>query len=116
MTSWLTNNWDKILGYVISIVIAGVVGFFSAIKAVDGQISSLQQRVVALETDSASLIKPKISSVDSISLEIDKMKSRMDMSDKENNIQKATYNLISLTRDEERRKTANEIKELLKEK
>ncbi len=41
--TWLANNWDKLLGFFLSIVVAGVVGFFTAVRATDNQIAELRR-------------------------------------------------------------------------
>lgn len=111
--NWLTNNWDKLLGFFLSIILAGVVGFFTAVRATDKQVSELRSRIVVLETDSKNLIKPNIVFIDNHKLEIERLSRKLDLLEKENDIQKATYTLIDLKRDEERRKTVSELKALL---
>ena len=115
MNLWIKENWDKILGYAISIVVAAVVGFFSAIRATDSEISDLRTRLVALETDSENLIKPKLNFIDTNRLTIESLSLAVDSVSQQNEIHKATFNLLSLTREETKRETINELKELLGE-
>ena len=114
MIQWLKENWDKLLGLIVSIVIAGVIGFFSAIRATESQIAGLRSRIVALETDSENLIKPKLEVVDATKLDVVRIVGRLDSFERENDIYKATYNLIELKREEEKRRTINELQEMLK--
>ena len=48
--SFIAQNWDKLVGILVSIVIAGVIGFFSAIGSIRGEISSLETEVRTLQT------------------------------------------------------------------
>lgn len=115
-SNWFKENWDKVLGFVLSIIVAGVVGFFSAIRATEGEISTLRLKIVALETDSKNLIKPKLNTIDNNEATIQSLVGRLAQLEKENDIHRATYNLLSLSREEERRKTIIALKELLQDK
>ena len=83
---WLSNNWDKLLGFFLSIALAGVVGFFSAVRATDSQVSELRGKIVALETDANNLIKPRITSIDSNKLEIERLIKKIEFIEQENDI------------------------------
>ena len=52
MINWWQNNWDKVLVAIVSIVVSGVVGFFSAILVTNKELSELGKQVVVLEPDS----------------------------------------------------------------
>ena len=114
-SNWFKENWDKVLAFFLSIIVAAVVGFFSAIRATDSEISVLRSKIVALETDSNNLIKPKLDTIADNEVAIERLIARQAQLENENDIHKATYNLLSLSREEERRKTINALQELLKD-
>ncbi|MPY25165.1 hypothetical protein [Shewanella sp. YLB-07] len=56
--SWLDDNWEKVATVVGSIAISGAVGFFSGIAAVKGDIAKLDNRLVKVQTEIDSALKP----------------------------------------------------------
>ena len=48
--SWLERYWDRILTAVLSTIIAGVVGFFAALRTMDADISSIKQDIASLKS------------------------------------------------------------------
>jgi hypothetical protein len=56
-TNWVAQNWDKVLVGVLSIVVSGVIGFFAAIRAVDGDISSIKQDLASIKTEGKLYLK-----------------------------------------------------------
>lgn len=63
--NWLTNNWDKILGFFFSIIVAGLIGFFSAIISLKGDISEIRTQITQIKVEIEKAINPKLSSIDS---------------------------------------------------
>jgi hypothetical protein len=56
MKRWLIENWDKLVGFLVSGLIAGIIGFFSAIRATEAEINELRLKVATLEADSKSVL------------------------------------------------------------
>ncbi|NKC15899.1 MAG: hypothetical protein GKR94_27985 [Gammaproteobacteria bacterium] len=73
MKEWMKNNWDKVLFPVQGIVISGVVGFYTAISAVDAKLSTLGERVTRNETEIQSTIKPQLSTLDNLKAQTRKL-------------------------------------------
>ena len=64
MNGFWSRNWDKIG----TLLLGGVVGFFSGIIATNQAISGLSDRVTKLETNAISLYKPAAIKVDEVKL------------------------------------------------
>lgn len=62
MKEWLKSNWDKALGFFMSIIVAGLVGYFSSAIATAERIAKLEQqgeerarRIEAIEKNAAAV-------------------------------------------------------------
>jgi hypothetical protein len=47
---FVAKHWDKLVAILLSTVIAGVIGFFSAVASIKGQIGNLEAEVRVLQT------------------------------------------------------------------
>lgn len=56
IASWVKNNWDKVLG----LLLAGVIGFFSAIAAIRNEISELNESIVSNKTRIEDHLMPNL--------------------------------------------------------
>lgn len=50
---WLSDNWDKVFSVILSSIIAGVIGFFSAISVIKSDIQKVENRIIEVEKDIA---------------------------------------------------------------
>ena len=48
-STWVGDNWDKILMAALSVVVSGVIGFFAAIKTIDSEVSSLKEQIAYMK-------------------------------------------------------------------
>ncbi len=110
---WLTDNWDKVLSVFFSVVVSGLVGFFSAVQSTQKEISALQSRITALETLNA-VAAPKLQAADDAKLKLAEITKDIDTIKTQNAISTQTNNLLQLLLTEQRQKTINELEELLR--
>lgn len=75
--SWLTSNWDKLISVSLSVIVGGVVGFFSSLLMINDRINILNEKIGSIETkttvtqntlDKAAL--PHISKIEDLSNKI----------------------------------------------
>jgi hypothetical protein len=59
VNQWWKDNWDKVLTALVSVVLSGVVGFFSAVISIRSEMSDLKERIVKIETQITSTLNPK---------------------------------------------------------
>ena len=112
MNNWWQKNWDKALVAIVSIVVSGVVGFFSAILVTTKELNELGKQVVVLEQQIKDHGKdiPNISSNDrkitNLSSRFDSIKDRVDLAE----TRVATIKELT---ELQRQRTVNELEELL---
>ncbi len=111
---WWSNNWDKVLTVGGGAIIAGIVGFYTAIIAIKSDIISLTERTVKLETEVAN-IKPKISNFEEYSKKIVEMEKDQEYLRDQTDISIHTNKLLDLRLEQERSKTIKELRALLTE-
>lgn len=80
---WLETNWDKLIIFIFSVVLSGVIGFFSGISAVKRDYCVLSQRVVKNETEISSAIKPQIIVCRENSVKLGKLERKLEELKKE---------------------------------
>jgi len=107
--SFFAENWDKLL----SAIIGGVVGFFAAIIAMKGDVATLAQRLVVVETTQSTSIQPKLINLDKNLAEMQLIEQRLAILEKKDETATMTTKLL-----EERLKTLQidtlkELKDLL---
>ncbi len=85
MNNWWSDNWDK----VATLLIGGVVGFFSGILATNQAISGLSERVTKLETTAVTTYAPAAKLVEEHRLKLIRFenalgdqKAELDLTDK----------------------------------
>ena len=113
--NWLTQNWDKVLTVVISVIISGTVGFFSAIFAVKTDLSNLAQRVATNETEIKSSLKPKVPTIERNSQGLRTIQTDVDFLKRQNDIATQTNKLLDLRIEQQREKTLQELRTMLKQ-
>jgi hypothetical protein len=42
---WLAENWDKLVSVLMSAVLSGAIGFFSAVNSIDREIAKLREKI-----------------------------------------------------------------------
>lgn len=62
--NWFADNWDKVLTVFVSVVLSGVIGFFSAVISIRSEISDLRYKVARLDTQIRTNLTPKSAIVD----------------------------------------------------
>ena len=66
--SWWAQNWDKVVSVLLSLIVGGVAGFFSAILAIQDQIHTISTRVTTIETEANTSWRPNIDKIDNIAV------------------------------------------------
>ena len=113
MQEWWNSNWDKVLTAFFSIVIAGLIGFFTATNAIKDKIGSLEKKVAILEEKALTAEKEpaktqqNIIAINNLNNRFDSMKDRVDLAE----TRVATIKELT---ELQRQKTVNELEELLK--
>jgi len=80
--SWITDNWDKIISVFIATIVAGLIGWFSAIISLKNDINELRTQI---QTNYMELkkefekVSPKLGSLDSLTNKTDNLEKRMVM-------------------------------------
>ena len=56
--NWITENWDRIISVFLAVVVAGLVGFFSALLSISGQLSDLKSDMLHADSNlNAELVR-----------------------------------------------------------
>ena len=104
--------FDKYGDKILSAVIGGIVGFFTAIMATKGDVSKLNERVVAIETQDKNT-EPKLKKLDQNLREMELLKQKLEILEKKDE----TATMISKSLEERLKnvqiQTLKELKELL---
>jgi gas vesicle protein len=66
VNNWWSNNWDK----VATLVLGGIVGFFTAVIATNQAISTLNERVAKIETKAQTQYDPGYQKINEINLKM----------------------------------------------
>ena len=112
---WFSDNMDKldkILTILISVIVAGVIGYFSGIIAIRGDISELSERLTKIETQRAEDRK-KIDEIDSIKQGIQQLKSDVTHATKIREMTAETNQKLEAIKIFWEQRTVNELEELL---
>jgi len=106
------DHWDKIL----TIIIAGVVGFFSAVAITKAEISRLNERIVEIETKYEVSVEPKLLTLEQNLREMVLVKEKMEILE----LKDSTANLINKQLEERlkvlRIETLKELNDLIGKK
>lgn len=114
MPEWLSKNWDRILAVVLSSVVAGLIGFFSAMRMVDDQLGMLRERVAKLEVAKEHFERDRVK-IGNNATAIQNLTSRHDsMTDRVVLSETRVATIKELT-ELQRGNTVNELKELLEQ-
>jgi hypothetical protein len=71
ISSWVSENWDKVLGVFLAAVVSGVIGFFAAILTLKDDIAHLREQITKLESErklyeTKDEMKPLLSDMDQV--------------------------------------------------
>ena len=114
--SWFSEHFDtveKILTVVVAIIVAGVVGYFSGILAIRGDISKISERVTALETHRKDDLN-KINKIETMQQEIQQLKIDIDHAKKIREMTAETNKRLDAIRVFWEQRTVEELEKLLK--
>ena len=75
--SWVQHNWEKVLSAVLAVIVGGVVGFSSAILAVNEEVYELKAQVVILKERLAKIVEPRIKHIDGVSTKVINLDKRI---------------------------------------
>ena len=63
--NWFRDNWEKILGVFLAVVVAGIIGFYSAIISLKGEIGQLKIEIAQLKVELSKAVSPKLDDINS---------------------------------------------------
>jgi hypothetical protein len=115
MSQWWKDNWDKVAMILISIVLSGVIGFFTAVLSIKGDMDALRERIAKVEAEEASAIIPKLGTMDANNRDIATLQTELSQIRRDTDISVQTNKLLDLRIEEERQKTAQTLKQFLDE-
>src|SRR5690349_16890858 len=98
ITTWLKDNWDKLLG----IAVSGVVGFYTALWSINSNVNAIGDRTTKIETELASAIKPKIPTIDQHTLDVQNLRRDFETLQKQTDLSVQTNKLLDLRLEQER--------------
>ena len=114
MRGWWATNWDKVAIVIFSPAMAGVIGFFSGIAAVQNDIASLRERAAALEAEVANL-KPLNSEMQKANQRLSSIEDIQELLKQRADVSAETKSLIELTIENSRRDTVKELRAMILE-
>jgi len=106
---WFSDNWDKVL----TVVAAAIVGFFTAIFTVQSRLSDLQRDLAKVQTTLDGAVVPKMQALDTMSVRLGDFSRELSDLQKQNMLSIQTNNYLQLLLTEERKRTANDLREIL---
>ena len=68
--SWFRDNLEKIFRLFLAVVVAGIIGFYSAVISLKNEISQLKVEIAQLKVELSKAINPKLNDIDSHSARI----------------------------------------------
>ncbi|UEM16579.1 hypothetical protein J4G43_021610 [Bradyrhizobium barranii subsp. barranii] len=74
--NWIKENWDKIIGVFLSLILGGVVGFFSATSKLGDDISELKTQI-AISKNTLEEITRKVSELSAVNNRIQGIEIRL---------------------------------------
>jgi len=114
MSNWFGQNWDKLFAIFCSVILAGIVGYFSAIFTVKSEISILRERISKAETEINSVLKPAALKAQTNSKQLYSLQREVDSLKNQNAIGTQIQKLLDLRTEQERAKTLQELRQILK--
>lgn len=115
---WWNRNYQwalGILGVIVTWVISGIIGFYTAMSAVDADIDKLRERIIIAETELAST-KSDVKSLTAIESRLTTLESDFKYVKNETEQVSNANSAIKYLIEVERNKTVNDLKEILKRK
>jgi hypothetical protein len=68
--NWFQQNWDKVVTFVLSAIVGGVIGFFSAISVVNNEMKDLNTQVAVLKDRLEQAVGPKLKDLDLVNTRV----------------------------------------------
>lgn len=114
MSNWFSQNWDKLFAIFCSVILAGIVGYFSAIFKVKSEIAILRERIKGTETEISSVLKPSSLKARTNTEQLYKLQREVDSLKEQNAIGIQIQKLLDLNAEQQRAKTLQELRQILK--
>ena len=112
MKEWLSKNWDKLLTAVVSTIVAGLIGFFSATRITDDKLSDLRERVARLE-EFRKVVKNDRDKTSANTTKLIHLENRFDLMKDRVELAETRVALVKELTEEQRLRTVNELEEIL---
>lgn len=93
MLRWIKENWDKLLGTVIPVILAGIIGYYSGILSLQKEINDLKIETALLKSKIEEAVIPQLKTLESHSDKINALEINM------TEIKTTTQFIISRTND-----------------
>ena len=114
MSEWWATNWEKVITVVVLSAIAGVIGFYSGIAAVQNDIASLRERAAVLENEVANL-KPLSSEVRKTSQRLSSVEDTQESLKQRADVSAEIKLLLEVNRENSRVEMVRELRAMIAE-
>lgn len=111
--TWWQENWDKVFGIVMSLVVGGVAGFFAAILAIQQDVHDISTRVNTLETTASTAWQPRLDKVDPMEQKLQDIERIMRELERSDEAEALLRERIQQIIEDTRKRTAEELREIL---
>lgn len=111
-SDWWKANGDRIIAFLVSLVMAGVVGYFSGTAAIRSELSDAKQRIVALETHLA-LVEPKMTAVEELKVSAVALKNDLEQLSRLQQISSESNRLLEFRLEKQREDTLGALEVIL---
>jgi hypothetical protein len=112
---WWANNWDKVITALVSVVLSGVIGFFSAVISIRSEMSTLGERTAKLEAQVSTAVLPKLQTSDDNSTKIVKIQDELQTIKTQTDIASSTNKYLDLRMEQAKTETIQALKSALEE-
>ena len=114
MNTWWNDNWDKVLSLLVSVVLSGVIRFFSAVISIRSDIAGLGDRLTRIDTQISDLM-PKVHTAEENSKKIIKIEDTLERLRSQSDTSVLINKSIELRSDQVKAETVKVLKELIEE-
>ncbi len=114
-SSFISRNRDNLFMLVISLIIGGVGGFFSALLILKDDINKVDDRVIVLENDAVKSWRPGEKKLEETIARLDALERVITEFQRKNEVDALLRDRLRQITEETRKQTASEVRAILKE-
>jgi hypothetical protein len=109
--TWLGDNWDKVATMFVSVVLSGVIGFFSAVISIRSEISDLRDKVAQIDAEVKTSLLPKTATTDQNTKDIVGVQDKLSDIAKQTDLAIQMNKILDLRIEDVRQHLIKELKE-----